>query len=105
MLFLTKNEENVLFMCAQKNQLKALIYLLQRESTSGLLGSQNIIGDNILHKAARYGFTNMVSYLLTIEGLDRNQQNTEGWTPLMEAANNKHKEIGERKELKRGGGG
>lgn len=65
MEFITKEGENVLFMCVQNNQIKTLIYLVEESKNRIDLNGKNHIGDNILHKAARNNCISITSYLLT----------------------------------------
>lgn len=98
----SREKENVLFMCAENNHLKAAIYLLEHREgrTAFNPNDQNHLGDTILHKAAKHGFQNLTSYLLSKEEIDVDARNLEGSTALMHAAAAGHKEIVKRMLMK-----
>lgn len=77
-------------MAVQNNEIKTLIYLIEESQNKLDIRGKNNIGDTILHKAARNNCIAITAYLLT-KNIDANDQNNEGFTPLMEAvlANNK----------------
>lgn len=74
----------------QNNHLKPLIKLLQMHTFN--LNDRNLSGDTIMHKAAYCGYTQIASYLLTLD-IDPNSQNNLGETPLMLATKGKAKRI------------
>lgn len=98
----SNEKENILFMCAENNRLKAAIYLLEhREGKIPFnVNEGNHLGDTILHKTAKHGFLNFTSYLLNFKLLDTDSRNNEGWTPLMYAVSGGHKEIVKRMLVK-----
>ena len=98
----SNEKENILFMCAENNHLRAAVYLLEhREGKIPFsVNEPNHAGDTILHKTARHGFANFTAYLLNYEGMDADARNHEGWTPLMFAVSGGHKEIVKRMLLK-----
>jgi hypothetical protein len=89
-------------MCADNNQLRAAIYLLDhREGRIAFNpNATNHIGDTILHKAAKHGFGNFTAYLLSRGDVDVDAANHDGWTPLMYAVSGGHREIVKRMLLK-----
>lgn len=89
-------------MCAENNHVKTAVYLLEhREGRIPFsVNETNHLGDTILHKTAKHGFSNFTSYLLNYEGMDVDARNLEGWTPLMFAVSGGHKEIVKRMLLK-----
>lgn len=98
----SNEKENILFMCAENNHLKAAVYLLEhREGKIPFsVNETNNVGDTVLHKTAKHGFSNFTSYLLNYEDMDVDARNHEGWTPLMFAVSGGHKEIVKRMLLK-----
>jgi ankyrin repeat protein len=83
MQYRTTKNDNLLFMCAEHNRIKSLIYLMESKHQFQV-NQTNIVGDTVLHVASRKGYTQMVSYLLTIGG-DIEAANNDGETPLIAA--------------------
>ena len=78
-------------MCAEKNSLKPLIYLMQ-SSHHYDVNEVNNKKQTILHLAVSNGYATMVSYLITI-GAHLDAQDGEGRTPVMVAVEESRKEI------------
>lgn len=83
MHYRTTKNENILFMCVEHNRIKALIYLIESKHNYNI-NLPNSSGDTILHQACSKGYTQIVSYLLTL-GADKSLANNEGYTPLLVA--------------------
>jgi ankyrin repeat protein len=83
----SNDQENILFMCAENNHLKAAVYLLDHRDGKVQfdVNAPNHLGDTPLHKVAKHGFANFAAYLLARPDTDRDATNAEGWTPLMYA--------------------
>jgi ankyrin repeat protein len=77
MLAQSKDKETALFMAVENNQLKAVVYLLEHREgrTPYNPNDVNHLGDTILHKAAKQGFTNLTAYLLVVDGMDVDSRN------------------------------
>lgn len=60
-------------MCIEHNRIKALIYLIESAHNYNI-NDVNMNGDTILHYACSKGYTQMVSYMLTV-GADMNARN------------------------------
>lgn len=65
MQYRTTKNDNLLFMCVEHNRVKPLIYLIESKHEYQI-NQTNICGDTVLHLASRKGYTQLVSYLLTI---------------------------------------
>lgn len=81
MQYRTTKNENILFMSVEHNRIKALIYLLESNNKYNL-NLTNCNGDTILHQACSKGYSQIVSYLITV-GSDLEAINNDGETPLM----------------------
>ena len=83
MHYKTTKDENVLFMAAELNRIKTLIYLMQ-SSHNFDVNTRNCHQETILHIAAKKGYIEMISYLLT-QGADIEASDSENLTPLLAA--------------------
>lgn len=70
-------------MSVEHNRIKTLIYLLESENKYNL-NLTNYNGDTILHQACTKGYSQIVSYLITV-GSDLEAVNNDGETPLLVA--------------------
>lgn len=82
-------------MATDNNHIKTIIYLLEHRigKIQYDINFQNSKGESILHKAAKLGFTQIVSFLLSLSDsyIEKDLRNNNGWTPLMYAVSGGHK--------------